>query len=196
VSRRKLPLESPNWWPIREALKDGRQRIGSDKLVAQDFNQALKTDRLGALVRYADGSREVLPASAWNNLYVGGWVGLLVVKSRELDGASPPGQVFYVWRPDYEKIFVPVAAVAEPRAQSQEVPMKRGPKPVHNRADLQSVALVFALQRKQGVPEKKQTDVVDELREWCKRTKRKVPVPSTLYDIVAAAYRLKPTLKS
>src|SRR5262249_4330245 len=100
------------------------------------------------------------------------------------------------WRPDYEKIFSGVTAPsAELRAQSSEVPENGGRKQVHDRADLQSVALWLALQRKQGAPEKRQVDIVGELREWCKRNRRKVPGDSYLNDVVAAALRIKPTLK-
>jgi hypothetical protein len=193
VSKRKLPLDSPNWWLIEDALKHRTQRTGSDWLARADFNQVLKADQLPALARRADGHRELLAAAHWGDLRIG--AGLRVMFSRKL-GKPPPGYWFYVWKPCYEKIFGPVTTSAEPRPRSQEVPIKRGKKPVHDRADLQSAALGLALQRKQGAPEKKPTDVVGELREWCKRNKRKVPADSTLYDIVAAAFQIKRTLKS
>jgi hypothetical protein len=201
MSPRKLPVESAHWWPITDALDHRSQRRCSDKLAAQDVHLALrKPGRLRALVQHEDGRREPLPAAAWEDLYFVVWPSggpprsRMAVFSRKL-GSAPRGCRYFVWLPDYEKIFGPVTASTEPHTQPQEEPVKRGKKPVHDRADLQSAALGLALQRKHGAPEKKQTDVVGELREWCKRNKRKVPVDSTLYDIVAAAFRIKPTLK-
>jgi len=113
VSKRKLPLESPNWWPIREALEHRCQQTGSDTLAAQDFNQKLRADRLRALVRRKDGRRELLPAAAWDNFYVGMWTFDLrdppgpkwEVFSHSHKGDPPPGHWFFVWKPDYERIF-------------------------------------------------------------------------------------------
>ena len=201
MKRRKLPVESPHWWPIADALEHRRQRTGANKLAAEDFNRALKAGDLRAQVRRANGSREELAASAWDDFHVNVYFGRkdqpvsMAVGSRKLGGSRSRDQWFFVWRPDYEKIFGPVAAAAEPRAQSQEVPEKRGRKQVHDRADLQSVALVLALQRKHGAPEKKPAEVVGELSDFCKRDNRKVPAESTLYEIVGAAYRIKQTLR-
>ena len=204
---KKPSLESPNWWPITEALKQCARQTGSDTLACRAINGKLKAGQLRALGWRADGHRELLPPSAWGNLYCtlivrvkpGSKLRLrragMAVFSREL-GKRPPMQWFFVWLPDYKKIFGLAATPAEPRPQLQGVPEKRGKKPVHDRADLQSAALGLALRRKQGAPEKKPADVVAELREWCKRNKRKVPSPSTLYEIVAAAFRIKLTLKS
>jgi hypothetical protein len=201
MSRRKPPLESPHWWPIEQALEQRSQQIGSDKLASQDFNQVLKASRLRAMVRRADGSRELLGPSAWDDFYCSVLIRLrpalqsggMAVFSRKL-GKRPPMQWFFVWKPDYKKIFGDETETTKPPAQVQEVPIKRGKKPVHDRANLQAVALVLAVRKKHGAPEKTPKDVVDELREWCDRNERKVPADSTLYEIVAAAFRLKPTL--
>ena len=210
MSRRKLPLESPHWWPLSRALEHRSERMGADQLAIWDFNQALEAGQLQAMVRRRDDC-EVLAASAWkSDFYVTPKIQLIpssagrfrlcsigmTVWSRKLGGRIP-WHWFFVWRPDYEKIF-PGAATppAEPRARSPEVPETRGRKPVHDRADLQSVALFLALQRKQGAPKKRPVEIVDGLREWCQQNKRKVPADSTLHEIVAAALRIKSTLKS
>ena len=70
MSRRKLPLESPHWWPIEKAFEHRSQQTGSDKLAGQDLNQALKAGRLRVRLRRADGHREVLAPSAWDDFYV------------------------------------------------------------------------------------------------------------------------------
>jgi hypothetical protein len=202
MSRRKLPLESSDWWPIAEALAHRAQRTGADKFAGRDFNEAVKADPpLRVLVRRADSHREVLAISAWDDFHIVVWAyggppqSRFSVFSRTL-GTAPRACRFYVWEPDYKKIFGERTEPMKQPAQAREVPVKRGRKAVHDRADLQSAALGLAILRKQGAPEKTPTNVVDELRKWCKRNKRKVPVDSTLYDIVAAAFRIKPTLKS
>ena len=222
MSRRKpLPLESPHWWPILAALGHHSERVGSDQLAIWDFGKALKAGQLRTMVRRQDGCEE-LAASAWNderagppqsgrtNFYITPKIQLtpgspgryrmratgMTVWSRKLGGPIIPFHWFFVWRPDYEKIFPDAAAKpAQSRATPPEVVAKRGKKRVYNREDLQSVALHLALQRKQGAPEKTQAEVADELREWGKRNKRKVPENTLLNEIVAAAFQLKPTLE-
>jgi hypothetical protein len=211
VSRGKLPLESPNWWPIGDAFKHRSERTGSDTLAQEDFNEWLKAGRLRAMVRRHRGPRELLAAAAWDDLHIFPLIRLkpqpsgrfrfqsgrgAVVWSRKLGGRLQAGQWFFVWKPDYENIFGAVSAIAEPPAPPPQVSVNRGRKPVHDRAELQAVALWLLLQRKQGAPEKKATDVVIELREWCKRNRRKVPANSTLYEIAGVALRIKPTLKN
>jgi hypothetical protein len=218
MSGRKLTPEDPRWWRLEKALEDRSQQLGgADPLAVHEFNQALKADRLRVMRRRVNCPPERLAASAWEDFYIhplmrirmnppkGGrvlgrmrWEGV-AVWSHKL-GGRVLGQWFYVWRPDYEKIFLDVAAPATsstgPRSLSQEVPENRGRKPVHNRADLQSAALGLALQRKKGAPGKTQTDVVNELRDWCQRNKRKVPGDSYLNEVVADAFRIMRTLKS
>lgn len=200
-SRKQLPPESSNWWPITDALDHRSQRRCSDTLAAQDFHQSLReAGGLRALEQRADGHREQLPVEAWEDLYFVVWPyggpprSRMAVSSRKL-GSAPRGCRFYVWRPDYKIIFGDETEPLTPPPQAQEVPVKRGRKPIHDRAELLAVALGLALLRKQGAPQKTITDVVGELREWCTRNKKKVPGDSTLYDIASAAFRIKPTLK-
>jgi hypothetical protein len=208
MNRGKLPLESPHWWPIVAAFKYRSEQKGSTILARQDIRREVRAGRVRTLRRHETGECELLPASAWDDLYCtvvqprrrhpSGKIlwgpSRIQVISHKL-GRAPPGQWFFVWKPDFEKIFQHAPELPTPSTQTQEVPENRGRKPVHDRADLQSVALVLALRRKHGAPEKRRADVVRELREWCKQNKRKAPGDSTLYDIVAAAFRIKPTLK-
>jgi hypothetical protein len=210
VSRGKLPWESLNWWPIVDAVAHRSERTGSDTLAQQDFNEVLKAGRLRAMVRRHRGPRELLAAAAWDDFHIVPLIRIqttpsgrfrfqsgrgAVVWSRKLGGRLQAGQWFFVWKPDYEKIFGAISTVAQPPTSPQQVSGKRGRKPVHDRGELQAAALALALARKQGAPEKRPAEVVIELREWCKRNKRKVPADSTLYEIAAAAFRIKPTLK-
>ena len=68
MSRRKLPLESPDWGPITEAFEQRMQQTGSDMACgAGFFDQELRDGRLRALVRREDGRPELLAATAWHN---------------------------------------------------------------------------------------------------------------------------------
>src|SRR5262249_39283891 len=106
VSLRKLPLESSHWWPIADALEHRRQRTGADKLAEEDFNRALKAGNLRAQVRHANGSRELLAPSGWDEFRVVVWISLRghpprLGVSNKL-GKEPRDQWFFVWLPDYE----------------------------------------------------------------------------------------------
>jgi len=188
VTRRKLPLESPHWWPITQAIEHRRQRTSADKLTALDFTQALKAGRLRALVRYADGHREWLPTSAWDDLYVGGWPPKLAVFSRKL-GSQPPGQFFFVWLPDYENIFGDRHAISSSPAQTQEVPEKRGRKASHPWLEI-GFELISRVRKKGGVAGNKSTNEwAEEIAQWCEDHYQKAPVYSDLREFVDDVFR-------
>jgi hypothetical protein len=203
VSKRRLSLEADlRWWPLEQALEHHRRQRGPEP-TQTDFNKALEAGALRALAQHADGHRELLLASVWGSdlcidmqLRVSDSRPSLELFSRKLGKRLRPAELsVFVWRPDYENIFGDRIEPTKKTAQMQEVPEKRGKKPVHDRAELQSVALWLATRQKQGAPQKTRANVVDELRDWCTRNKRKAPADSTLYEIVAAAFRIKPTLK-
>lgn len=199
MSRRKLPLESPHWWPILEALGHRSQRTGSDTLATQDLNSALRAGRLRALVRHADGRRELLAASSWDNdlritgfirvapraqrsqslLQPGGWD----VFSRTL-GKQPPGQWFFVWLPDYKNIFGDPHANSASPAQAPEAPAKRGRKIVHPWPEI-GFELVRRLEKLgKSAGNKSTNSLAVELWEWCERRYEKAPVDSELRNFI------------
>jgi hypothetical protein len=197
MSRRKLPLESPHWWPITEALAHHSQRTSSDKFAGQDFNKVLKAKHgLRVLVRRADDHRELLAPSAWDDFHIVVWTyggpprSRFSVFSRTL-GTAPRGCRFYVWEPDYKKFFGDRTDPMKQPAQALEVPVKRGRKPVHDLTALTVIAFALAERRKQGEPKKTEADVVRELRDWCKDRGKKVPGVSTLYEVVGIAFRIR-----
>jgi hypothetical protein len=211
VKRIRLPLDSPIWLTLNEAYRRGYALTNTSDVVVADLQQGLEDGRLHSKIRWLKGvgfigdtatrtrnqnsrPEELLPSTFRPDFEIlcrDNKLRLLSRGSKFISGAA----VIYVWGPDLKKFLRTDATSPQPPPPATEVPVERGRKRVHERADLQSAALGLALQRKPGAPEKKPTDVVNELREWCKRNKRKVPSPSTLYDIVAAALRIKPTLK-
>ena len=184
MKRRKLPpLESPDWRPIAGLLEHRRQQTRESKLVAQEFNRVLKDGRLQTLVQYADGRREVLEASAWEDLHISGWDQLLAVFSRKL-GARPPGQWFYVWLPDYKNIFGDSHAISSPPAQTQEVPEKRGRKASHDwpKIGFELVRRVEKMGRAAG--NKSTNSWATELERWHEGRNQKAPANSDLREYI------------
>jgi hypothetical protein len=191
VRKRKLPLESPHWWPLVDLLDRHSQRTGSDKLAVQDFSRALQAeDGLRSLVRRADRSSEQLAASAWKNDFrIMGWghggpaQARLCVFSRPLD-ARPPGCWFFVWLPDYKNIFGDSHANSSPSEQMQKVPKTRGAKPKHPWPQI-GFKLVRRLQELGPVAGNKSTNsLAEELEEWCENKYRKAPSSSELRAFV------------
>lgn len=141
MSRRKLPLESTDWHPIEQVLEQHSQRVGPE-LTKQDFHEALKPPgRLRVMVRRADGSRELAPASAWeDDLSISMRFRImpnekpfvreagLCVYSRKLR-KRPPECWFFVWKPDYEEAFGS-GPVARPSETVQLGPAARRPETV------------------------------------------------------------------
>jgi hypothetical protein len=98
---------------------------------------------------------------------------------------------FYVWGPDCKRFLGAVVGPVELKPQAQEVPVKRGRKPVYDREALTVIAFALAERKNRGDPEKPQKKVVGELREWLKGRGKKVPVVSTLYEVVSKAFHVR-----
>jgi hypothetical protein len=206
-----LPPESPHWWPIEQALEHRSQQTGSDKLAAQDFNRALKLGRLRALVRRADGPRELLTPSAWDDLYIAVLVDItlfvthftpqppsaprpgLAVFSHKL-GKRPAECWFFVWLPDYKNIFGDLEPKSQSAEQVLERPEKRGRKAI-----LPWTRIGFELARraeKMGAAagNKSTNSWATDLDQWCDDHKLKAPPNSELrvfIDDVLRALRIK-----
>jgi hypothetical protein len=195
MSRRKLPLEDPNWWPIREALEHHYQQTGSARVTWNDFNQELKAGRLRALVR-RDSRRELLAASAWDDFYVSPLFSLLPMPRMEVfshshKGKPPPGHWFYVWKPDYVRIFGAAAAAAEPRSQvappteGREGKSKLGAPLKH---DWIAITTEVAFREANATKKERDRSALAEanmVRVWCGRHLNKRPPISDLREIVA-----------
>jgi hypothetical protein len=200
---KRLPLDSPNWVPLAEAHAELSKRRGSGDIAAKVLTKHMAEEHIRSM-RWRVGKwppgpeQELLAGAFWRDEYELYSSNRLLVVPRVRSGqiVGERGFVFYVWGPDLKKFLHTDAALPQPQSAATKVPGNRGRKRVHDRAELQSVALWLAVQRKHGAPEKSRTIVVDELRAWCERHNRKVPADSTLYEIVEAAFQTKPLLKS
>ena len=223
MSKRRLPLDSPNWTPLTEVYGFVCKRTGDRRLAAQDLTDAMANDRVRSMRRNLDHifsgepERELLPASFWATEYrLDGSIAELQFRRRGRRPLVPPrhnpvvpapnfepiplsssGNVFYAWKPDWKKIWAVDAASTEARPPAQEVAVKRGRKEVYDRAALTAIAFALFERRKQGEPEKTQAKVAGELRAWCKEQKgEKVPGNTTLNEIASVAFHARKKWKA
>ena len=103
----QLPLDSPDWMPVAEALRLLNGLLGNHYLAVKDLTDAVADKRLPCMRRLIasevapDQDRKIVPPADATPVYFG----------RE-DSA------FFVWRPKFEKIWPALAASAAPHAAS------------------------------------------------------------------------------
>jgi hypothetical protein len=198
MSRRKLPLplESPDWVPITEAFEWRLQQTGSEMLVVLDFDKALRDGELRALVRGADGQSELLARTVWHNdLHIAVLFSpqpTMAVFSRKLSESPPLWQWFFVWKPDYVRIFgagpAPLAPVASSspavRTPSEERKGKGGRPLKHD-----WIALALEASRHfRHNPKRTHNGVLRKLEAWCQTHRRPMPAMSELQNLVRQVY--------
>jgi len=198
MSRRKLslPLKSPDWVPITEAFEWRLQQTRSEMLVVLDFEKALRDGELRALVRHADGQSELLARTVWDNdLHIAVLFSpqlTMTVFSRKLSESPPLWQWFFVWKPDYVRIFVAGSTPSAPVASSSaavrtpsEERKGKGGRPLKH--DWVSLALEASGHFRHN-PKLTRNDVLKKLEGWCETHSRPIPVQSELQKLVGQVY--------
>jgi hypothetical protein len=225
MSKRRLPLDSPDWTPFDVlhplvCAQTGDRRFADRELTDAMANGRVRSMRRRISPRADEPEHELLPPSFWADYQLNSDAGaadeqrLLVVERAScpqpskpsprglnrmmlgLRGVPLPGYVFYAWKPDWKKIWGSDAASTDARPRAQEVPVERGRKRVYEHALLTAIAFKLFEHRKQGEPEKTQARVARELRTWCKEQKEKVPGNTTLNEIVSAAFQVRKKWKA
>jgi hypothetical protein len=201
MSRRKLPLKSPHWVPITQAFEWRLQQTDSIWLVVLDFDKALRDGELRALVRGADGQSELLARTVWDNdLHIAASFSLQptgAVFSRKLGESPPMEQWFFVWQPDYVRIFVAAGAVAAAEPRSQVAPPTRGPEGESKlgaplKHDWIVITTEVAFREANATKKQRVRSVLAEaksVRAWCGRHLKKRPPISELRELVANVRR-------
>jgi hypothetical protein len=196
MSGRKLPLKSPHWVPITQAFEWRLQQTDSIWLAVYDFDQALSAGELRALVRCADGQSELLARTVWHNdLHIAASFSLQptgAVFSRKLGESPPMEQWFFVWQPDYVRIFVARPAASAPvvssspavRTPSEERKGKGGRPLKHDWGSL----MLEASWHFRHNPKLTRNAVLRKLEDWCQTHSRPIPAPSELQTMVQQAY--------
>lgn len=131
MSTGELPLDSPNWMPAAEAHRMLTGSVGDSDLAAKDLTAAVADKRSDkrlpcmqrAIASYVapDQDREIVPLSFWDKHEFGFdpvseklqilTKGLYAVEFRFR-------AVFFVWKPQFEKISPALAVSAAPHAAS------------------------------------------------------------------------------
>jgi len=167
----ELPLDSPNWMPVVEALRLLNGLLGNHYLAVKDLFAAVAAKRsdkrlpcmrrLIASEVAPDQDREIVPPADATPVYFG----------RE-DSA------FFVWRPKFEKIWPALAAPATPHAASSarddeptpaptaridDKPQRRRPGPkIKQNWRLFVAAQVYQIRKREG-----RTPGAGELAQLC-----------------------------
>ena len=114
--REKLLFDDPRWSPVVELHKLLSQRTGDPRLAAFDLTAALANNRLRCMRRNLAGEREAVPSTFWTDYQLCHSLNRLKVfpRARPRDYAVPSmrGWIFYVWQPDFDRIFGPPAGSA------------------------------------------------------------------------------------
>jgi hypothetical protein len=167
----QLPLDSPYWMPVAEALRLLRGSLGNSYLAAKDLFAAAAAkcsdkrlpcmQRLIASEVAPDQDRKIVPPADATPVYF----------ARE-DAA------FFVWRPKFEKIWPALAASAAPHAASSvrddepspaptapidDKPQRRRPGPkIKQNWRLFVAAQVYEIRKREG-----RTPSAGELAQLC-----------------------------
>jgi hypothetical protein len=189
-----LPLDSPNWWPLDDAIKHRLQQTRSEQLTANDLNAALQSGRLRSKVRLID-EHKTLSASVWTEYFhLAFWFSPTSIEGQANSGVAVFSRKnkcqvlgwFFVWKPDFEKIFCP--AVSTPPASKQAVENheeRRGRKPLHPWPKIVGETLL----KMRKAPQKDDATIVREVQLEYQNSGKKMPPASTLHEYVAAMRR-------
>jgi hypothetical protein len=205
VSRRKpLPLDDPRWVPLTRAHAERAKQRGSDEFADEDFNRELNEGARGirSMRRlehpgWGESSEpELLFQEFWRDHYVCSWSGRVDVVPR-LDPrygiAELQRFIFYIWGPDYEKIFG--AAAAEPRTQvasttkASEGETKQGRTLKHHWIEITAEVAyreASATKKERGMSD---LALAKRVRRWCATQLQQRPALSEIREIVKTVRR-------
>jgi hypothetical protein len=186
VAPRKLPLESPYWKPLAEAIRVLHQRTGSLALGEADTTQALRDGKLHSMCRRlgAEPERWPVPPRFWNDREVF----LMSDDVVELSPEAEPFGLFFCWQPDLEKLASGVTKL-------KQQPVPTGGQTKHGaplKYDWIEIVTEAAFRESTATKkEKLRSDNVEaqRLRAWCTRHLKQRPALSSLREIVKVVRR-------
>jgi hypothetical protein len=211
VARRRSPplveLDSSNWLSLTEAHAARSKQVGSGDFAARDLTKQMREGRIHSmLLRYRSRrvgeegppapERTLLSEEFWRDheLYAGDKLLVIALPRKTHQVVGLRDLVFYVWLPDYEKIFGALHAKSSTPAQMQKVPEKRGRKAILPWTKI-GFELVRRVEKMGNAAGNKTTNSwATELEQWCLNHNQKVPVNSELrafIDDVLRALRIQ-----
>jgi hypothetical protein len=193
-----LPLDDPRWEPLNDALQRRCKQVGGYDPALLDLNRELAGGGLQSMVRRLE--RGFNPAREVRILLAREfWTEFRVVERLASDDGGRLATVrgsrrlgpcwFYVWLPDYKKIFPDTDAQPGAPAPMQEVPEKRGRKakydwPAIGHELVRRIAKNGILTRPMSTKR-----LADELGDWCEIKYKKAPVDSELRKFIEDVLR-------
>jgi hypothetical protein len=103
-----LPLDSADWLPLNDVYRSACTRTDSAELAIADLERPLNDGSIRAKKRWLDPqgkpSQQLLDFEFWHGFKIRRWKDGLAVCSRA-NQIFNPDAVFYVWKPDVEKIW-------------------------------------------------------------------------------------------
>jgi hypothetical protein len=182
MSRRKLPLDSPDWVPLAVVIQLWGERLGALELGEADALQALRKGKVRALRRHPGDQPELVPPEFWNDRQ------FLLTSGGTVEVGA--GGFFFCWQPDLERML------------GGETKSKR--QPSHSMAEGQArqgaplkydwFAIVTEIAFREATATKKQRDKSDlseakGVRRWCQRHLKQGPAISELREVVKLVRR-------
>jgi hypothetical protein len=192
--KRSLPLESPHWLPLDDARRLRHEATGNRSLIAGDLTGALLSGHLRCMRRRigrgVGPNRELVPSSFWAGHRLDSWTDALLVRARTHRGGvvqTLRGFVFYVWKPDLERIWPTAATPSERQADDLRPPLRRrGPVVTHDWFTICGEIARRCIDPKTGrvqVP-KSENSVAEAVLNWLADQGINAPAPSEMREAV------------
>jgi len=100
----KPPLDDPRWWPMQNAIKLLKAQTGGRDFAVMDLKQAMTSGKLRGMRRSRhNGEREHLSPPFENQFFV--WFCSNDPEAREAENYPLDDWAFYVWKPDFDRLF-------------------------------------------------------------------------------------------
>jgi hypothetical protein len=191
--QKRLPLNDRRWLSVATAHSSICRSPGDFYVVAEDMTDALADGRLRSMRRQINGdgpNRELLSSSFWAEHKIESWDRENLTVVRRGEGALTIYGVFYVWEPDYEKVFRgganPRRAQVAPTPKAPEGAKKQGAPLKHD-----WVAITTEVAFREATATKRQRDKSDlaearSVRRWCATRLKQRPALSDIREIVKA----------
>jgi len=118
----QLPLDDPRWWPMQNAIEHREAQTGDHDLAVMDLEQAMAGGKLPSMRRSRQSGRREQLSSPIEKLFFVWFYSYCIDQAEERrEAANYPFDdwVFYVWRPDFDRLFL---ADAPPEQDDDKAP--------------------------------------------------------------------------
>jgi hypothetical protein len=197
MTRRRLPLDSPNWLILESAHRQlwEQPNWGDGGLAIRDLEDALANEKVRSMMRsHSTGERKIAGRTFWSkHVFLNSWNdGLKVVpRAQQNDPHAQPlrDRSFYAWGPDFKEFFHLDASRREPPPPpppppppaSEKVPRKRGPLP---RFDWTVIGAEIGRRISEN-PVESANALVAPMLDWCEEKFGKAPTNNEMWTAIS-----------